>query len=356
MPSFILRNLDPDFWSRVQAKATREGVTVKALILRLLTQWLGAAVVALIAFGCTSPVEPTLPGPLPQPARGTPASLTLSATPGVGAQGGHAAVSVRVVDALKVPVPDVRVTLEASAGSLDPTELVTDGEGRGTAVLTAPAGSVTLTASIAHGPTSVSLVAVQPSVPLPHVTSLQMTATTVTVGRATDFAIILEGGTVRTVAWDYGDGTQEEIGSATATHTYPAANTYTVVALVTDTDGHATSIRNVARVLPVSPLPPTPNPNPNPTPTPIPVFTRSGTGASVFDLPTYVTRVRITGDYAGFCENFIVHIAGRGVVNEILGTCSNGSGPHFDGTYATSGGQVEVLNSTGISWTFTELR
>ena len=355
MPSFILRNLDPDFWSRVQAKAAREGVTVKTLILRLLTQWLGAAVVALIAIGCTSPVQPTFPRSVP-PVRGVPTTLELTGAPGVGAQGGHAAVSLRVLDALKVPVPDVHVTLETSAGSLDPTDLVTDGDGRGSAVLTAPAGSVTLTASIANGPTRTSLVAVQPAMQLPHVTSLTLTVTTVTVGRPTDFAIILEGGVVRSVAWDYGDGTHEESGSTTATHTYPAVSTYNVVARVTDTDGHSTSVGNVARVLPVSPLPPTPNPTPTPTPTPTPVFTHSGTGASVFTMPTSVTRVRIAADYAGSCENFIVHIAGAFVVNEILGTCIAASGPHFEGTYATTGGQVEVLNSTGISWTFTEVR
>jgi hypothetical protein len=66
--------------------------------------------------------------------------------------------------------------------------------------------------------------------------------------------------------------------------------------------------------------------------------------------------VRITGDFAGFCENFIVHIAGRSVVNAIVGTCSVGSGPHFEGTFATSAGLVEVLNSTGVAWTFTEVR
>lgn len=85
-------------------------------------------------------------------------------------------------------------------------------------------------------------------------------------------------------------------------------------------------------------------------------FTRTGSGANVFDLPTYITRVRIVGDYNGSCENFIIHIAGRGVVNEILGTCSVGSGRHFEGTYVTSGGVVEVLNSSGITWTFTEVR
>lgn len=40
MPSFILRNLDPDFWAKVQAKATAQGVRIKDVILRLLADWL----------------------------------------------------------------------------------------------------------------------------------------------------------------------------------------------------------------------------------------------------------------------------------------------------------------------------
>jgi hypothetical protein len=88
-----------------------------------------------------------------------------------------------------------------------------------------------------------------------------------------------------------------------------------------------------------------------------PLFTRSGSGANVFDMPTSVRRVRIFGDYGGSCENFVVKIAGRLVVNEILGSCSVAtSGRHFDGTYATSGGLVAVTQSTGVSWTFVEER
>jgi hypothetical protein len=109
MPSFILRDLDPDFWSRVQAKAAREGVTVKSLILRLLTQWLGAAIVALVAISCVARAAHA-PGSA-APARARDAFTSRSPRRPASARGSHAAVSVRVVDALKVPVPDVRVTL-----------------------------------------------------------------------------------------------------------------------------------------------------------------------------------------------------------------------------------------------------
>lgn len=79
MPSFILRNLDPDFWSQVQAKATREGVTVKALILRLLTQWLGAAVVASVTVACGG-VHQTTFEPLYRSAQAVDASTTTGVT------------------------------------------------------------------------------------------------------------------------------------------------------------------------------------------------------------------------------------------------------------------------------------
>jgi hypothetical protein len=101
---------------------------------------------------------------------------------------------------------------------------------------------------------------------------------------------------------------------------------------------------------------PTPTPAPTAVPTPANLWGASGTGANVFSMPTYIRRVKIDGAYGGFCENFIVRIAGRTVVNEILGNCSVGVGRDFTGTYATTGGQVEVTNSTGVLWTFTDVR
>jgi len=85
------------------------------------------------------------------------------------------------------------------------------------------------------------------------------------------------------------------------------------------------------------------------------LFTLSGTGNTVFDLPTYLTRIHITGRLiASSSSNFIVKIAGRLIVNDLLG---NAFGTLVsDGTYLTSGGAVEITNSTNVSWTFTEVR
>ena len=99
-----------------------------------------------------------------------------------------------------------------------------------------------------------------------------------------------------------------------------------------------------------------PEPEPEPEPEPTPIFSQSGSGADVFNMPPTVERVRITGTYTGSCENFIVKIDGDLLVNEILGTCSIASGTTYSGTHLTSGGVVQIQSSTGISWTFTEVR
>jgi PKD repeat protein len=91
MPSFILRDLDPSFWTRVQTKAKAEGTTVKAVILKLLAQWLG--MLALVLFtGCHTyippPLEPStavvIPDPTPTPtppSASEPFALSLYVSP-----------------------------------------------------------------------------------------------------------------------------------------------------------------------------------------------------------------------------------------------------------------------------------
>lgn len=83
-----------------------------------------------------------------------------------------------------------------------------------------------------------------------------------------------------------------------------------------------------------------------------PPFVRSGSGNNVFDMPTYVSRVRIQGRWNGQgLSNFVVFINGRLIVNEILRQTIT-----FDGTFATTGGVTEIVDSTSIAWTFTEVR
>jgi hypothetical protein len=85
-----------------------------------------------------------------------------------------------------------------------------------------------------------------------------------------------------------------------------------------------------------------------------PLFSRSGTGDTVFDMPTTVERVKITAHLGKEGQNFIVHIAGDHVVNELVGPWYDQV--DFSGTYVTNGGVVEILSSSGVKWTFTEVR
>ena len=94
---------------------------------------------------------------------------------------------------------------------------------------------------------------------------------------------------------------------------------------------------------------------PDTNPLPSAVFTKSGSGDTVFDLPTRVTRIRIEGTFAGRSSNFIVRIGGNNtVVNEVLGTANQRTG--FVGTFAIAGGgTVEITRSSGVVWAFTEV-
>lgn len=86
-------------------------------------------------------------------------------------------------------------------------------------------------------------------------------------------------------------------------------------------------------------------------------FTKAGTGNTVFDLPSWVERVRVTGTVSG-CQNFIVRRNGPSFINTIIGTCSVADAPAYDGTHLMTGGggTIEIVSSEGVAWTFTEVR
>jgi hypothetical protein len=88
---------------------------------------------------------------------------------------------------------------------------------------------------------------------------------------------------------------------------------------------------------------------------PAQLFTQSGSGNNVFNMPTYISRIHIRGTFTGFCcSNFIVKIGSSLVVNDIIGPSENST--VSDGVYLTSGGTVQITDSSGVSWTFTEVR
>ncbi len=95
----------------------------------------------------------------------------------------------------------------------------------------------------------------------------------------------------------------------------------------------------------------------SPSTTPRPLWSNNGTGDMVFDMPRDVARVRVTGTYTGYTSNFVVWIDKPRtlLVNELLGT---GWGKTvYDGTLLTGGGgTVSIESSSGVVWTFTEVR
>jgi len=94
----------------------------------------------------------------------------------------------------------------------------------------------------------------------------------------------------------------------------------------------------------------------SPSATPRPIWSNSGTGDMVFDMPRDVARVHVVATYTGYSSNFIVWIDNtRLLVNELLGTGWDKT--TYDGTLLTGGGGVvSITGSAGVIWSFTEVR
>lgn len=131
MPSFILRDIDPAFWRRVKSKAAAEGVTVKELILRLLTKWLGLFALLLVS-ACAPPLL-TAPAPTP-PVAAVPASLSL--TGGSATSAHQVLLNLVVLDAAGKGVPGASVSLTTTFGTLNHYIVTTGPTGTAQAILT----------------------------------------------------------------------------------------------------------------------------------------------------------------------------------------------------------------------------
>jgi hypothetical protein len=161
MPSFTLYDLNPEFWSKVKAKAAAEGTTVKAVILRLLATWL-AAVAILSTIGCGYK-NVIAPSSTPVPVAGVPARLELGVVAGTA---GTAVISAKVVDAFATALPNLSVSFVASTGTLSAASAQTDEKGIAQTTITAPVGGVTITATSA-GLEATTIAAMQPTVTMP---------------------------------------------------------------------------------------------------------------------------------------------------------------------------------------------
>ena len=90
---------------------------------------------------------------------------------------------------------------------------------------------------------------------------------------------------------------------------------------------------------------------------PAALWSHSGTGNTVFDKPTSATRVRVIGEYDGFVQNFIVRCGGSSIINTIIGTSGVADVLRYEGVHNMGQcGEVEIVSSEGVSWSFTEVR
>jgi hypothetical protein len=91
-----------------------------------------------------------------------------------------------------------------------------------------------------------------------------------------------------------------------------------------------------------------------------PPWTARGHGTDVFEVPAWVSRVRIEGAFEGAqgkCEALAVRFAGSNILNATLGTCANGV-LRYQGVHLMSnGGMVEMITpSTLVGWRLEWLR
>jgi PKD repeat protein len=217
---------------------------------------LSSIALSILASACAGDAPPTAPTALAT--HGQPATITLSATPGVGANGGRATIVARVQDAYAATLPDVLVTFATDAGTLSDAAASTNAQGIATSVLVADPGLVKVTATVGSMTPSETSVVVQPHVdpaplapvppppppppPPPAVPDLPFTidfgVTPAPAGSATIFGL-QSTAVVTAASWSFGDGATGT--GATTTHVYAAANTYAMSVTATDARGRTAS-------------------------------------------------------------------------------------------------------------------
>jgi PKD repeat protein len=254
MPSFTLYDLNPDFWARVQAKAAAEGTTVKAVILRLLTAWLGVIALLLLSSGCAyhNPTGPTatvtpVPAPTPAPIAPLPAiawDLSISASPQPVVVGQSIFVSTTITGHVAPAPVAYHWTITGQAdqagaaqialtfGTTGPVTIAVDAtDGTGHTV----SAHVSLVVGLAPPPPPGP-----PPAPTPAPAQFAVTLGCTAAGHVTSCNVSATFGSdvltsqVSSLDVDWGDGQAiEHFTSALATHTYAQPGSYTIIATVT---------------------------------------------------------------------------------------------------------------------------
>jgi hypothetical protein len=91
-----------------------------------------------------------------------------------------------------------------------------------------------------------------------------------------------------------------------------------------------------------------------------PPWAAKGNGSDAFEVPAWVSRVRVEGAFEGTqgrCETLAIRFAGSNILNTTVGTCTNGV-PRYQGVHLMSnGGMVELITpSTLVMWRLEWLR
>lgn len=119
-----------------------------------------APLLAVLAIGCGVDLPNTPTTVLPK--SGEPATIELSANPGVGPNGGTATITARVLDGVFALVPNTTVTFTATAGTLASQAVQTDDKGIATTTLTATPGTVKVSATAGSVHSTETAVSIQP--------------------------------------------------------------------------------------------------------------------------------------------------------------------------------------------------
>jgi hypothetical protein len=91
-----------------------------------------------------------------------------------------------------------------------------------------------------------------------------------------------------------------------------------------------------------------------------PPWTAKGNGSDAFEVPAWVSRVRVEGAFEGTqgrCETLAIRFGGSSILNTTVGTCTSGV-PRYQGVHLMSnGGMVEMITpSTLVAWRLEWLR
>lgn len=209
------------------------------------------------------------PSPLPIPTT-VPYFLTAGASVGLGADAGHATISVKVQNVEGAPMQDVPVTFETDQGTIDPANAITLVDGTARASLTA---SVTATVLVSTRTLSQRLLVTAqappgaspaPPTPPPGPTPPSVAALTVSLaatpgsaGSPTTFDFASNGTIVQEV-WTFGDGSPAVTTTThTTTHVYVSGGSVIAGVTVLDTLGRTAASTLTMTISPAT-APPTP--------------------------------------------------------------------------------------------------